>query len=86
MLITMNRRVVSDPAILSGTPVFRGTRIPLDHVAGLIRKGISDSELGEEFPSLTKVDLEYARAYARQSKRPGRPRKPLELRRTTKAA
>jgi uncharacterized protein (DUF433 family) len=82
----MRRRIVSDPEVLSGAPVFRGTRIPLDHVAGLIRKGVQSSELFVEFPVLTKADVDYARRYARQSKQTRRPRKSLELRRVTKAA
>ena len=43
----MRKPIVSDPEIISGTPVFLGTRIPLDHVVGLIRKGVPDSELAE---------------------------------------
>jgi uncharacterized protein (DUF433 family) len=82
----MKRRIISDPEILSGTPVFRGTRIPLEHVAGLIRKGVSGAELKEDFPALTKADLTYARSYARTRKGIRRPRKSLEIRKTSKAA
>ena len=82
----MKRRIISDPEILSGTPVFRGTRIPLEHVAGLIRKGVSDAELKEDFPALTKADLTYARSHARARKGIRRPRKSLEIRKAPKAA
>lgn len=33
------RRIVSNPDVLGGEPVFPGTRIPLQHVASLFRKG-----------------------------------------------
>jgi len=80
------QRIVSDGAILSGEPVFRGTRIPLKDVAALVRQGISDPELAERFPALSSTDIDYARIHARLGKRPGRPRKPLEMGRTAEAA
>ena len=80
------QRIVSDRAFLNGEPVFRGTRIPLKEVAALARLGASDSELAERYPALNASDLEYARIHARLGKRPGRPRKPLEMPRTAEAA
>ncbi|HEV2986975.1 MAG TPA: DUF433 domain-containing protein [Candidatus Angelobacter sp.] len=75
------RRVVSSPDILSGEPVFRGTRIPLQHVAELYRKGVPEQEIVNDFPSLSRRDLEYAQLFARFSSKPGRPKKPLSFRR-----
>ncbi len=80
------QRIVSDLAVLNGEPVFRGTRIPLAEVAALIRRGITDSQLAEGYPSLQQVDFDYVRIFARLGKRPGRPRKPLEAHRTAEAA
>jgi uncharacterized protein (DUF433 family) len=82
----MKQRIISDPEILSGTPVFRGTRIPLEHVVGLIRKGVSDAELKEDFPALTKADFTHARSFARARKGIRRSRKSLEIRKAPKAA
>ena len=82
----MKQRIISNPEILSGTPVFRGTRIPLEHVAGLIRKGVPEAELKEDFPALSKADLTYARSHARARKSVRRPRKTLEIRKASKAA
>jgi uncharacterized protein (DUF433 family) len=75
------RRVVSSPDILGGEPVFRGTRIPVAHVASLFRKGIPEQEIAEDCPRLTARDLAYARLLARVGEGPGRPRKRLILRR-----
>ena len=72
-------RIVSDPEILSGERVFKGTRIPLEHIAGLLRKGVSEAEIREDYPALSDLDLAFASIYARMSPPPGRPRKPLEL-------
>lgn len=80
------QRVVSLPAILGGTPVFRGTRIPVDHIAGLIRKGVSEQEIAEDYPRLSVRDLAYAKLHARLGAPPGRPRKPLQIKKKQKAA
>jgi uncharacterized protein (DUF433 family) len=79
------RRIVSNPDLLGGEPVFRGTRIPLQHVASLFRKGVPEKEIAEDFPSLSSRDLDYARLFSRLSERPGRPRKRLALRRELNA-
>ncbi|HEY3912684.1 MAG TPA: DUF433 domain-containing protein [Stellaceae bacterium] len=75
------RRVVSTPDILAGEPVFAGTRIPLAHVSALVRNGIDAAEILEDFPALNGRDVAYAAIHARIKPHPGRPRKPLELRR-----
>jgi uncharacterized protein (DUF433 family) len=80
------RRVVSSPDILGGEPVFRGTRIPLRHVASLFRKGVPESEITEDFPALSPRDLAYARLVARVGNRPGRPKKRLVLKREHRVA
>jgi len=75
------RRVICNPDILGGEPVFAGTRIPLAHVCALVRKGIDAAEILEDHPALSARDLAYAAIHARMKAPPGRPRKPLELRR-----
>ena len=75
------RRIVASPEVMGGEPVFRGTRIPLRHVASLFRKGVPEREITEDVPSLSARDLAYARLFARFGDRPGRPKKGLEIRR-----
>lgn len=75
------RRVISSPDILGGEPVFRGTRIPVAHVASLFQKGIPEQEIAEDFPRLRPRDLAYARLAARIGEGPGRPRKRLVMQR-----
>jgi uncharacterized protein (DUF433 family) len=72
-------RIVSDAEILSGEPVFKGTRIPLEHIAGLFRKGVSEAEIREDYSALSDLDLAFASIHARMSPPPGRPRRPLKL-------
>ncbi len=46
--------VQSDPQILSGTPVFRGTRVPLRALREYLEAGDSLDEFLDDFPSVTR--------------------------------
>jgi uncharacterized protein (DUF433 family) len=48
--------VVSNPEILSGEPVFRGTRVPFTALTDYLEHGRSLSEFLEDFPSVTRAD------------------------------
>ncbi|TAK20483.1 MAG: DUF433 domain-containing protein [Chloroflexota bacterium] len=73
-------RIVSNPEVIDGEPVFAGTRVPLAHVAALFAKGVPIAEMREDFPRLSEDDLAYARMVARMKRDPGRPRKtPITL-------
>ncbi len=43
-----------DPEILGGTPVFNGTRVPVESLFMHLEKGISIDEFLEDFPSVTR--------------------------------
>lgn len=60
--------VVSDPEILRGTLVIKGTRVPIYDVAASINKGISVEKILEGYPSITAEHVELARFYARALK------------------
>ncbi len=75
------RRVVSDPGVVSGEPVFAGTRIPVRHIGLLAAKGTATAEIEEDYPALDRADIEFARLFAQLRPDPGRPRKALEFRR-----
>jgi uncharacterized protein (DUF433 family) len=65
--------VQADPEIMGGTPVFRGTRIPVYLVADMIEQGASIEEVLEGYPSLTREMAQYAGVYATTHPRRGRP-------------
>ncbi len=73
------RRIVTDPEIVGGEPVYAGTRIPLSHISGLIAKGVPMAEIAEDYPTLSPRDLEYAAMVAPMRPNPGRPHRPLTL-------
>lgn len=49
------------------------------NIADLSRKGVCESEIREDYPALSNLDLAFASTQARSSPPPGWPRKPLEL-------
>ena len=46
--------VVSDPGILGGKPVFRGTRMPVQSLFDYLADGLSLDYFLETFPSVTR--------------------------------
>ena len=46
--------VVSDPGILGGKPVFRGTRLPVQSLFDYLANGLSLDYFLETFPSVTR--------------------------------
>jgi len=64
--------VQSDPKIMAGTPVFRGTRVPVYLIADMIEQGTPIEEILDGYPSLTREMAEYASVFATLHPRPGR--------------
>jgi uncharacterized protein (DUF433 family) len=62
----MEEPVVSrDPEIMSGTPVFHGTRVPVQHLLDYIEAGDSIDDFLDGFPTVRR---EQVIAYLEQSK------------------
>lgn len=56
----MNRADIyhSHPGILSGTPVFTGTRVPVDSLVHHLRTGVTLDAFLEDFPSVSREQAE----------------------------
>jgi uncharacterized protein (DUF433 family) len=50
----LNGIIHSDPAIMGGTPVFVGTRVPLQNLIDSLEGGESVEEFLEAFPTVTR--------------------------------
>jgi len=46
--------VTIDPGILSGTPVFKGTRVPVDALITNLEAGVTLDAFLENFPTVTR--------------------------------
>jgi uncharacterized protein (DUF433 family) len=63
----MPDRIVRDPEICGGVPVFRGTRVPLRTVLSSLAAGVRSEELLKDFPTLSEADIQAAIAFAAAS-------------------
>jgi len=52
--VTASSLIVSDPEILGGTPVFKGTRVPVRTLFEYLADGLSLEYFLESFPSVTR--------------------------------
>jgi uncharacterized protein (DUF433 family) len=83
----VEQMVVSNPDIMGGTPVFRGTRIPVDLVATMSTQGASVDEILEGYPALSREQVELAPLYVAAFPRRGRPaRRPWAKQKPSRAA
>ena len=57
-------RIVSNPAILGGKPIIRGTRISVEMILEWIASGATRDEILRKHPHLTIADVEQALGYA----------------------
>ena len=49
--------VTRDPDVMSGTPVFRGTRVPIQHLLDHLEAGDSIDEFLEGFPTVKRQQI-----------------------------
>ncbi|SDJ29629.1 Uncharacterized conserved protein, DUF433 family [Pseudomonas delhiensis] len=75
LLYAAEGSIVSDPEIMGGKPVFKGTRLPIETVLASIDAGVPVAEIIDDYPALTEASIDQARLYARLHPRAGRPRK-----------
>jgi uncharacterized protein (DUF433 family) len=60
-------RIEMNPEIMTGKPVIRGTRIPVDLVLRKLGAGMSLENILVDHPRLTLEDIDAARAFAAAS-------------------
>src|SRR5580658_1466077 len=65
--------IVSDPGIMRGAPVYRGTRIPVALIAEMLNRGAKKEEILDGYPALDQEKIELAPLYVQAFPRRGRP-------------
>jgi uncharacterized protein (DUF433 family) len=58
--------IMTDPEILGGVPVFRGTRVPFKNLVDYLEGGHTLGEFLEEFPSVTREAAVAALEHAKE--------------------
>jgi len=60
------QHIVVDPAVLSGKPIVKGTRLTVEFVLGLLAQGWSEAEVLRNYPGLTREQILACMGYAQE--------------------
>jgi uncharacterized protein (DUF433 family) len=61
--IRLAAEIVSDPTVMGGEPVVRGTRIPAAVILAYLKAGHTDRDVFEDYPSLRVDGIEAVRRW-----------------------
>lgn len=64
MKIIYGKYIITDPKILVGKPIIKGTRIPVDLILKKLAADVPKDELLTDFPKLKKEHIQEVLAYA----------------------
>ncbi|PSB09745.1 antitoxin [filamentous cyanobacterium CCP2] len=59
-----SEQIAIDPEILVGKPIINGTRLAVEFIIDLLAQGWSEAEILENYPGLTKEDIQACLRYA----------------------
>jgi uncharacterized protein (DUF433 family) len=62
-------RITSDPKVLGGKPVIKGTRLSVEYILNLLAHGSSTREILDEYQGLTSEDIQACLAFAAERER-----------------
>ncbi len=67
MVKELLNRITQDPAVMSGKPVIKGTRLTVQYIIGLLAEGVSFDEIIEEYEGISEMDVKACLLYASKS-------------------
>ena len=50
-------RITANPKILGGKPIIKGSRISVEFILELLASDVSEDEIIEDYPHITKLDI-----------------------------
>lgn len=66
-----HERIISDEAVLLGKPTIKGTRISVEFILERMADGWSEQNILENYPHLTREDLQAVFGYAAECLKDG---------------
>jgi uncharacterized protein (DUF433 family) len=57
-------RIISDPRVLAGKPVIKGTRLSVDYILNLLGHSLTVEEILDEYGDLTREDIQACLLFA----------------------
>ncbi|MGB0564360.1 MAG: DUF433 domain-containing protein [Spirulinaceae cyanobacterium] len=61
------QRITTDPNLMVGKPVIKGTRLTVEFILNLLAHGATTTEILEEYEGLTSEDIQACLLFASQS-------------------
>lgn len=62
--VVINKYIVADSNICHGKPTFKGTRIMVWQILDMLKSGMKEKEIFEDFPPINKAHIKAALDYA----------------------
>lgn len=59
-------RIAANPKVLVGKPVIKGTRLAVEFIIDLLAGGWSEAQIIENYPGITREDIEACLRYANE--------------------
>ena len=75
--LVYQERIVQDPEVMTGKPVIRGTRIPVERVVAHLAYNPDLDDLFASYPELSREDVQAALSYAHAKLTGRRPERQL---------
>ncbi|MEX0784509.1 MAG: DUF433 domain-containing protein [Dehalococcoidia bacterium] len=69
MDVRWEAHITSDPAVMVGKPVVKGTRLTVEHVLDLLASGWSEATIIENYPQLSEESIRAVLRFAAESMR-----------------
>jgi uncharacterized protein (DUF433 family) len=63
----MIERITANPKILGGKPIVQGTRLSVEFILEMLASDVSEEEILEDYPHLTRDDIHACLKYAARS-------------------
>lgn len=63
-MMNWHERITTDPKVLVGKPVIKGTRISVELIVDLLAEGWTTQQILDSYPNLTAEDIRACLAYA----------------------
>lgn len=60
-------RITVNPKVMVGKPVIKGTRLTVEYILGLLAHGATFEEILQEYPGLTREDIQACLLFATKS-------------------
>lgn len=60
-------RITTNPRVMAGKPVIRGTRLSVEYILKLLSQGITTEEILSEYPGLQQEDIQACLLFAARS-------------------